>query len=126
MIVARRERQGHKEISYEPKVDRCDFDDLGPSTVELKAAAQNVVKIIGGNKLKTQTYCEIAELSDRMDEEQDTKKAEALSQKIAELKGKLGPEYFALLGALNDIDADSKDGQEIGSMFEALDRFCEK
>ena len=134
MIVARRERQGHKETSYEPKVDRRDFDDLGraaapdpqPSTVELKADAQNVVKIIRGDKLKTQTYCEIAELSDRMDEEQDTKKTEELSQKIVELEGKLGPEYVTLLGAMNDIDPVSKDGQEIGSMFEALDRLCEK
>jgi hypothetical protein len=61
-----------------------------------------------------------------MDEEQDTKKAEELSQKIVELEGKLGPEYVALLCTLNDIDPNSKDGQEIGSMFEALDRFCEK
>jgi hypothetical protein len=100
--------------------------DPQPSTVELKADAQNVVKIIRGDKLKTQTYCEIAELSDRMDEEQDAKKADELSQKIAELEGKLGPEYVTLLGAMNDIDPVSKDGQEIGSMFEALDRLCEK
>jgi hypothetical protein len=100
--------------------------DPQPSTVELKADAQNVIKIISGDKLKTKAYCEIVELSDRMDEEQDTKKTEELSQKIVELEGKLGPEYVALLGTLNDIDPNSKDGQEIGSMFEALDRFCEK
>ena len=34
------------------------------SMVKLKADAQNVVKIIRGDKLKTQTYCEIAELDD--------------------------------------------------------------
>jgi hypothetical protein len=135
MIVACRERQGHKATLMNPRLIGVILmisaaplhgPDPQPSTVALKADAQNVVKIIRGDKLKTQTYCEIAELSDRMDEEQDTKKADELSQKIAELEGKLGPEYVALLGAMNDIDPDSKDGQEIGSMFEALDRLCEK
>jgi hypothetical protein len=38
--------------------------------VKLKAEAQNIVKIISGDKLKTQTYCEIVELDDEIDEEQ--------------------------------------------------------
>jgi hypothetical protein len=40
------------------------------------------------------------------------------------LEEKLGPEYVALLGGLKDIDPDSHDGQEIGSILAALDRFC--
>ena len=45
-----------------------------PSAVKLKADAQNVVKIISGDKLKTQTYCEIAELNDQIDQEEDRRK----------------------------------------------------
>jgi hypothetical protein len=33
-----------------------------PSGAKLKADAQNVVKIISGDKAKTQTYCQIDEL----------------------------------------------------------------
>src|SRR5262245_19578389 len=53
--------------------------------VKLKADAQNIVKIISGDKLKTQTYCEIVELDDEIDEEQDSSKAEELSQKVDKL-----------------------------------------
>ncbi len=64
-----------------------------PNTAKLKADAQNVVKIISGDKLKTQTYCEIAELSDQIDEEENPTKAEELSHKVNKLEEKLGPEY---------------------------------
>jgi hypothetical protein len=95
-----------------------------PNTAKLKADAQNVVKIISGDKLKTQTYCEIAELSDQIDEEENPTKAEELSHRINKLEEKLGPEYLALVGGLKDIDPNSQDAQEIGSILEALDRFC--
>ena len=62
-----------------------------PSAVKLRADAQNVVKIISGDKLQTQTYCEIAELSDQIDQEEDPTKAEELSQKRDQLEGKLDP-----------------------------------
>jgi hypothetical protein len=67
---------------------------------------------------------EIAELSDQIDEEETPAKAEDLSQKVNKLEEKLGPEYVALLGGLKDIDPDSHDGQEIGSILATLDRFC--
>ena len=66
------------------------------SVVKLKADAQNVVKIISGDRLKTQTYCEIVELGDEIDEEQGSSKTEELSQKVDKLEEKLGPEYIAL------------------------------
>jgi len=94
------------------------------SVVKLKADAQNVVKIIRGDKLKTQTYCEIAELDDEIDEEQGSSKAEELSQKVDKLAEKLGPEYIALVSALKDIDPNSQDGQEIGSILGRLDDLC--
>jgi hypothetical protein len=36
----------------------------------------------------------------------------------------LGPEYLALFDALNDADQDSKDFQDILSMFDSLDQSC--
>lgn len=95
-----------------------------PSADKLKADAQNVVKIISGDKTKTQTYCEMAELNDQAAQQQDGKRVEDLSQKINELQEKLGPEYVALVSGLLDIDPDSKDAQEIGSILEELDKLC--
>jgi hypothetical protein len=92
--------------------------------VKLKAEAQNIVKIISGDKLKTQTYCEIVELDEEIDEEQGSSKAEELSQKVDKLVEKLGPEYSALVSALKDIDPNSQDGQEIGSIIGRLDDLC--
>ena len=37
-------------------------------TAKLKAEAQNVVKIISSDKRKAQIYCQIAELSDEIDQ----------------------------------------------------------
>jgi hypothetical protein len=98
-----------------------------PDTAKLKADAQNLVKIISGDKLKTQTYCEIADLGDQLDQanqEQDTKKADELSRKMNELEPKLGPEYVALADGLKGLDPNSQDGREIGLIIEKLDQLC--
>jgi ABC-type transporter Mla subunit MlaD len=98
-----------------------------PSGAKLKADAQNVVKIISGDKAKTQTYCQIDELSDQVTQaaqKKDNKKVEELSRKMQELEGRLGPEYVALAKELEDVDPDSQDGQEISSAIDALDRLC--
>ena len=97
------------------------------STAKLKADAQNVVKIISGDKAKTQTYCQIDELSDQVTQaaqKKDNKKVEELSRKMEELEGRLGPEYVALAKELEDVDPDSQDGQEISSAIDALDQLC--
>jgi len=96
-----------------------------PNAAEL---AQKVVSIISGDRAKTQTYCQVLDLSDELDQvdrHQDRKKAEDLSQKIDELQTKLGPEYLALLEATKDVDPNSKDGQEIVSIFDKLDSSCQ-
>ncbi|HMF23433.1 MAG TPA: hypothetical protein VKG24_15075 [Pseudolabrys sp.] len=96
-----------------------------PNAAEL---AQKVVSIISGDRAKTQTYCQVLDLSDQLDQvdrHQDRKKAEDLSQKIDELQTKLGPEYLALLEATKDVDPNSKDGQEIVSIFDKLDSSCQ-
>jgi DNA repair ATPase RecN len=96
------------------------------STAKLKADAQNVIKIISGDKAKTRTYCQIADLIDQLEETTQQEKADELSQKITVLVASL-PEYAALVRDLHDTDIDpkSQDGQEIGSALTALDKLCE-
>ncbi len=57
-------------------------------------------------------------MSDQIDEEENPTKAEELSHKVNKLEEKLGPEYLALVGGLKDIDPNSQDAQEIGSILE--------
>jgi hypothetical protein len=95
-----------------------------PNATEL---AQTVFGIIAGDKTKTQTYCQVLDLSDELDQvdqQKDRKKAEDLSHKINELQTKLGPEYLALLEATKYVDPNSKGGQEIVSIFDKLDSSC--
>jgi DNA repair ATPase RecN len=98
-----------------------------PNVEKLKTDAQNVFKIISGDKLKIQTYCKIADLSEQLAQasrKQETKKVEELAQNIDKLESKLGPEYPALLDGLWNIDPTSQDAQEIGSILDKLDEFC--
>ena len=99
-----------------------------PDTAKLKADAQKVVSIIKGDKAKSQTYCQILDLGDQLDqvdEKKDPKKAEDLSQKIDELEKTLGPEYLTLAKGLEHMDPASREGQEIVSIIESLDKLCE-
>jgi hypothetical protein len=99
-----------------------------PNVAKLKADAENVVEIVSSDKHKLGTYCKFAELSDQIgeaNEDGDTKKAEELSQKINELSTNLGPEFVALADALKNMDPNSQDGREIGSIFDKLDKLCE-
>ena len=73
------------------------------STAKLKADAQNVVKIITGDKAKTQTYCQIADLIDQREETAEQEKANELSQKITVLVASL-PEYADWEKAMSDED----------------------
>jgi hypothetical protein len=92
------------------------------------ADAQKVVKMISGDKARTQTYCDLVKLGDQFEEidPKDTKKADELNQQMAELAGKLGPEYIALVGGLQAMDPDSKGSKEIDSTLDALDKLCAK
>jgi hypothetical protein len=92
---------------------------------KLKADARNLVGIIGGDKAKTQTYCQIADLMEQLDQEKDSKKAKALSQKIDQLQKQLGPEFVAVVDGLKHVDQDSPDAHEIASIIESLDQSCD-
>ena len=94
---------------------------------KLTADAQKVVGIISGDKAKTQAYCQINGLDDQIDEaerKKDRKKVEALVEKMNQLEKELGPEYLALVAATQDVDPNSKEGQEIESLFEKLGESC--
>jgi hypothetical protein len=98
-----------------------------PKTAKLKADAEKVVTDIRGDKAKTQAYCQINNLGGQMVEaaqDKDSKKAEALFQRVDDLETQLGPQYRALFDALYDADPNSKDVQDILSMFESLDESC--
>ena len=94
-----------------------------------KGDAQKVAAIISGDKAKTQAYCDIRKLSDQYDQsyqKNDDKMADELAGKIVALEKSLGPEYLALMDGLQDLDPekDKNLGQEIASMFGAIDRLC--
>ena len=97
-----------------------------PDAAKLKADAQNAVNIISGDKLKIQTYCEILDLNDQIDDAkllQDPRQTTELSQQADELKKKLGPE-FSTLADLKDIDPISQGGRVIGPVIDKLDQLC--
>ena len=92
-----------------------------------KGDAQKVVAIISGDKVKTQTYCDIRKLSEQIDQDyqkNDNKMVDELSEKLDTLEKTLG-EYVALIDGLQDIDPENdKLGVEIMSILGALDRLC--
>ena len=87
------------------------------------ADVRKVLEIIKGDKAKTQTYCDMVKLGHEM-AAADEKKADELNQKMGELEKKLGPEYAALMDGFQNIDLGSEVGQEMSSMFAALDGLC--
>ena len=93
-----------------------------------KGDAQKVVASISGDKVKTQTYCDIRKLSEQIDQayqKNDNKMVDELSEKLDTLEKTLGPEYVALIDGLQDIDPEKdKLGQEIISTLAALGRLC--
>ena len=95
---------------------------------KLKEDAQNAVGIIGADRGKTRSYCEIVDLLGRQlgqaDQKKDKKKTKALSQRINQLQKKLGSEFFVLENILADIDLKSPDGREIALIIHSLIQTC--
>ena len=96
------------------------------NVAKLKADAQKVVSIISGDKAKTQTYCEARDIAKQIiqGQQKDHEKAEKLADQLTEQENNLGSEYLALMESLRSANLTSKDGQEIESMFDALDESC--
>jgi DNA repair ATPase RecN len=99
-----------------------------PSSAKAKAAAQKVVKMIIGDKAKSQIYCDIVKVGEQIEQTDptDTKKTDELYQHVDELATKLGPDYTALMDGLQDMDPDSEEGKEIGSTLDVLNKLCAK
>jgi hypothetical protein len=95
------------------------------SIAQLKEDARNVVNIISSDKGKSQTYCQMADLSDQADQATEEEQAQELAQKATELGDTLGPEYAALLRSLDESGMDQKSQDEIGEILIALDKLCE-
>ena len=97
------------------------------NVAKLKADARNLVGIIGSDKTKIQTYCQIDDLSEQLIQAvqaKDRKKAYALAEKIVELNKEMGPEFAALIDIEKHIDLNSRDGQEIASIVASLGESC--
>jgi hypothetical protein len=96
------------------------------NVAKLKAQARNAVGMIGANKAKTQTYCEILDRGQQMHEavgEKDQKKARALAQEIVKLANQL-PEFIVLSGVVKQVDLNSPDGREIVAIIGSLNQSC--
>lgn len=114
-----------KQAPAQPKQAPAQQPPAAPKPT--KAAAQKVVQIVTKDKAKTKLYCDIAALSDQIDaaaQKKDEKKLDELSQKADEMGTKIGPEYIALMDGLQDLDPESKEGKEIGTVLEGLDKLC--
>ena len=105
------------------------------NVAKLKEDARNAVGIIGADKHKTQTYCQILELERQQADQEDNKnkskeknknksKTEALSQKIDQLGKQLGPEFVTPDNILKDLDLSSPDGREIALIIQSLVQSC--
>ena len=97
------------------------------NVAKLKADARNLVGIIGSDKTKIQTYCQIEDLNEQLEQavqKKDRKKAKTLTEKIAELNKKMGPEFAVLVNIIKHIDQSSPDGQEIASIVASLGESC--
>src|SRR5689334_4410051 len=82
---------------------------------KLKEDARNTVGIIGSDKAKTQTYCQIIALERQFIQaasDKDRRKAEALGRQIDQFRKQL-PEAVVLTNILRRIDRNSPDGQDI-------------
>ncbi len=92
-----------------------------------KADAAKVVKIISNDKTKVATYCKLADIGDEINKASsagDNSKLEQLSKQADELGKTLGPEFIRLNAGLEDVDLQSKEGQELSAELDKLDKLC--
>ena len=90
------------------------------------ADAQNVVQLITSDKVKTQAYCDLSKLSDKIEagQENDGKIVETLAEQADALLGKLGPEYSKLIDGLEQVDLKSSEATEFVNILSELDKRC--
>ena len=108
---------------------------------KLKEDARNAVSLLGADRGKTRTYCQIIDLRERQQADQENnknknnkkkdknkdknkKKAEALSQTINQLQKQLEPEFSTIDNVLNHLDLQSPNGREIALIIQSLYESC--
>ncbi len=92
-----------------------------------KADAQNVVRIVTSDKVKTQAYCDLTKLEGQVEaaaQKNDPKTLEALSKQAQTLVDKLGPEYYKLMDGLEQVDPKSSEAKEFMSILSEIDKSC--
>jgi len=114
-----------------------DAQDQQQNLDKLKVDTRNAVGVIGADKRKTRTFCQILDLRERQQEDlennknknnkkkdknrdKNKKNTEALSQKINQLQKQLGPEFDTIDNVLNHLDLQSPDGREIALIIQSL------
>ena len=96
------------------------------NAAKLRADARNLAGIIGGDKAKTQTYCQIMDLGRQMNQaasERKQKMARALSQEMVQLQKQL-PEFVLLDNVVKQVDLNSPDGREMALIIQSLNQSC--
>jgi flagellar motility protein MotE (MotC chaperone) len=115
------------KASQSPKASKPAKDSKGSKELTKEADVQKVVKAISGDRVKMGTYCDIGKLGDQIqaaEQKNDMQKIDELNQKMNELATKLGPEYVALMGELENIDPSSQESQDINLALAGLDKQC--
>jgi hypothetical protein len=85
------------------------------------------VKIISADKTQLGTYCKLADLGDEIkiaSRAGNNSKVQQLSKQAGELEKTLGPEFIRLNAGLEDVDLQSKEGEELLAEFDELDKLC--
>jgi hypothetical protein len=91
------------------------------------ADVQNVVQIVTSDKVKTQAYCDLTKLEDRVKAVQpntDPKTVETFTKQAEALIDKLGSEYFRLMDGLEHVDPYSSEATEFMTILSELDKRC--
>ena len=94
-----------------------------------KADVQNVVQIVTTDKVKTQAYCDLNKLFDRIQvakQKNDSNTIQALGKQFLPLVDKLGPEYLKVIEGLDQVDPTSSEGEEMLSILSGLEKLCAK
>jgi hypothetical protein len=93
-----------------------------------KADAAQVVKVISADKTKIETYCKLADLGDEIKNAfiaGDNRKLEQFTRQADDLGRTLGPEFIRLNAGLEDMDLQSREGQEVSAELDKLDKLCQ-
>jgi hypothetical protein len=98
-----------------------------PPPKPTKAEVQKVVQIISADPAKLATYCKLAAIDEQMaqaSEANDNSKLEGLGKEVDALQKTMGPEYLQLVAGLDEVDPQSKEGEELLSAFDPIDKQC--